>query len=54
MLTLHSTPTVNDLTIADSPGGAFTITLSVNASLLVNDVLSIIDATGRLIQTMLS
>ena len=40
------TATVNDRIIADSSGGAFTITLPANASLLVNDVLSIIDATG--------
>jgi hypothetical protein len=40
------TATVNDRILADSSGGAFTITLPANASLIVNDVISIIDVTG--------
>jgi len=37
---------VNDRIIADSTGGAFTITLPANSSLLINDTLQIIDAAG--------
>lgn len=35
--------TVNDRILADSSGGAFTITLPINTSLLVGDTLQIID-----------
>jgi len=37
---------VNDRILADSTGGAFTITLPANNSLLVNDTLQIIDVGG--------
>lgn len=37
---------VNDRILADSSGGAFTITLPANASLLVNDTIQIIDIGG--------
>lgn len=37
---------VNDRIIADSTGGAFTVTLPANSSLLINDTLQIIDAGG--------
>lgn len=40
------TATVNDRILADSSGGGFTITLPANASLIVNDVISIMDVTG--------
>jgi hypothetical protein len=36
---------VNDRILADSSGATFTITLPLNASLLVNDTIQIIDAT---------
>lgn len=38
--------TVNDRILADTSGGAFTITLPANASLLLNDVIQIIDVGG--------
>lgn len=38
--------TVNDRILADCSGGAFTITLPISTSLLVNDVIQIIDITG--------
>ena len=37
---------VNDRILANSNGGGFTITLPANASLIVNDTISIIDVTG--------
>ena len=37
---------VNDRILANVSGGAFTITLPSNASLLLNDTIQIIDATG--------
>lgn len=37
---------VNDRILADSSGGAFTITLPANSTLLLNDTIEIIDATG--------
>ena len=40
------TATVNDRILANSSGGAFTITLPLNGSLLVNDVVQIVDVTG--------
>ena len=36
---------VNDRILADSSGATFTITLPLNASLLINDTIQIIDAT---------
>jgi hypothetical protein len=36
---------VNDRILADSSAGVFTITLPLNASLLLNDTIQIIDAT---------
>ena len=38
---------VNDRILADSTGGAFTITLPANAGLLINDTIQIIDATSQ-------
>jgi len=38
--------TVNDRILADSSGGAFTITLPTNSSLLVGDQIQIIDVAG--------
>ena len=38
---------VNDRILADSTGGAFTITLPVSTGLLVNDTIQIIDATAQ-------
>ena len=38
--------TVNDRILANSSGGAFTITLPLNSTLLVNDVVQIVDVTG--------
>ena len=38
---------VNDRILADSAGGTFTITLPLNASLLINDTIQIIDATSN-------
>ena len=38
---------VNDRILADSTGGAFTITLPVSTGLLVNDTIQIIDATSQ-------
>lgn len=40
------TAEVNDRILADSSSGAFTITLPVNSSLLVNDTLQVIDVTS--------
>tara|TARA_B100000900_G_scaffold414193_1_gene440170 strand:+ start:2783 stop:3115 length:333 start_codon:yes stop_codon:yes gene_type:complete len=40
------TATVNDRILANSSGGAFTITLPLNGSLLVNDVVQVVDVTG--------
>ena len=37
---------VNDRILADSSGAGFTITLPLNASLLVNDTIQVIDATS--------
>lgn len=37
---------VNDRILADSSGGAFTITLPANSTLLLNDTIEIIDVTG--------
>tara|TARA_B110000503_G_scaffold141841_1_gene236636 strand:+ start:3116 stop:3448 length:333 start_codon:yes stop_codon:yes gene_type:complete len=37
---------VNDRILANTSGGAFTITLPTNASLLLNDTIQIIDANG--------
>ena len=37
---------VNDRILANSSGAGFTITLPANASLIVNDTISIIDVTG--------
>ena len=37
---------VNDRILADSSGAGFTITLPLNASLLINDTIQIIDATS--------
>jgi hypothetical protein len=37
---------VNDRILADTSGGAFTITLPATASLLVNDTIQIIDVTS--------
>ena len=47
------TATVNDRILANSSGGAFTITFPLSTSLLVNDVIQVVDVTGILIQTML-
>lgn len=41
------TATVNDRILANSSGGGFTITLPVSSSLLVNDVVQIVDVTGN-------
>jgi|TARA_A100001011_G_C14322237_1_gene851379 hypothetical protein len=38
--------TVNDRILANSSGGTFTITLPLNSTLLVNDVVQIVDVTG--------
>lgn len=38
---------VNDRILADSTGGAFTITLPVSTGLLVNDTIQLIDATSQ-------
>jgi|TARA_B100000902_G_scaffold221737_1_gene210712 D-arabinose 5-phosphate isomerase GutQ len=38
---------VNDRILADSSGSGFTITLPANASLVVNDTISVIDVTGN-------
>ena len=38
---------VNDRILADSSSAGFTITLPLNASLLVNDTIQIIDATSN-------
>ena len=38
--------TVNDRILANSSVGAFTITLPLNSTLLVNDVVQIVDVTG--------
>jgi Ran-binding protein 9/10 len=38
---------VNDRILADTSGGAFTITLPLNANLLVNDTIQIIDVTSN-------
>ena len=38
--------TVNDRILANSSGGSFTITLPLNSTLLVNDVVQIVDVTG--------
>ena len=40
------TATVNDRILANSSGGTFTITLPLNSTLLVNDVVQIVDVTG--------
>lgn len=40
------TASVSDRILADSSGGAFTITLPANADLLVGDIVQIIDVTG--------
>lgn len=37
---------VNDRVLADTSGGAFTITLPANASLVTGDTIQIIDVTG--------
>lgn len=39
--------TVNDRILANSSGGTFTITLPLNSTLLVNDVVQIVDVTGN-------
>ena len=41
------TASVSDRILADSLGGAFTITLPANADLLVGDIVQIIDVTGN-------
>ena len=38
--------TVNDRILANSSGGTFTVTLPLNSTLLVNDVVQIVDVTG--------
>ena len=38
---------VNDRILADSSSAGFTITLPLNASLLVNDTIQVIDATSN-------
>ncbi len=38
---------VKDRILADSSGSGFTITLPANASLVVNDTISVIDVTGN-------
>ena len=38
--------TVKDRILANSSGGSFTITLPLNSTLLVNDVVQIVDVTG--------
>lgn len=40
------TASVSDRILADSSGGAFTITLPANADLLVGDIVQVIDVTG--------
>ena len=40
------TATVNDRILANSSGGTFTVTLPLNSTLLVNDVVQIVDVTG--------
>ena len=47
------TATVNDRILANSSGGAFTITFPLSTSLLVNDVIQVVDVLVTLIQTML-
>jgi hypothetical protein len=37
---------VNDRVLADTSGGAFTVTLPANASLVVGDTIQFIDVTG--------
>lgn len=41
------TAVVNDRILADTSSGAFTITLPLNSSLLVNDTIQIIDVTSN-------
>ena len=41
------TAEVNDRILADTTGGAFTITLPNNSTLLVNDTIQIIDVTSN-------
>ena len=41
------TATVNDRILANSPGGAFTVTFPLSTSLLVNDVIQVVDVTGN-------
>lgn len=41
------TAVVNDRILADTTSGAFTITLPLNASLLVNDTIQVIDVTSN-------
>lgn len=40
------TASVSDRILADSSGGAFTITLPANADLLVGDIVQVLDVTG--------
>lgn len=41
------TAVVNDRILADTASSAFTVTLPLNSSLLVNDTIQIIDVTGN-------
>jgi len=41
------TAVVNDRILADTSSGAFTVTLPLNSSLLVNDTIQIIDVTSN-------
>ena len=41
------TAKVNERVLANTSGGAWTLTMPANASLLVNDVVQVIDPTGN-------
>ena len=47
-VTTSFSATVNDRILLDSSGGSFTITLPINASLLVGDQIQIIDVGNQL------